>query len=146
MTISKWKGIAVTEAFFTYCGDYIIIDSKFNFLASFFDYGLTSAFRRLYLHYCPLEKLLIWNHTCKNYWKVVFACVISNLKSVTSSIKTFIDGTVFLLVVSSVLRSNISITKTKINGKITHPIIIPMFNFCQFVEYLTLENLIYVHL
>ena len=66
--------------------------------------------------------------------------------TVTSSIKAFIDGTVFLLVVSLVLRSNISITKTKINGEVTQPIIVPIFNFCQFVEYLALENLIYVHL
>ena len=26
-------------AFFAYCEDYVIIDSKFNFLASSFDYG-----------------------------------------------------------------------------------------------------------
>ena len=41
MTISKWKGIASTEAFyafFEYCMDYVIIDSKFNFFASSFDY------------------------------------------------------------------------------------------------------------
>ena len=41
MTICKWKGIAVAEAFyafFVYCRVYVIIDSKFNFLASSFDY------------------------------------------------------------------------------------------------------------
>ena len=66
--------------------------------------------------------------------------------TVTSSKKAFVDGTVFLLVESLVLRSNISITKTKIYGETTQPIIKSMFNFCQFVEYLALENLIYVHL
>ena len=42
MTISKWKGIAATDAFYAflaYCGDYIIIDGKFDFLAFSFDYG-----------------------------------------------------------------------------------------------------------
>ena len=73
-------------------------------------------------------------------------CDFNSKIPVTSSIKAFIDGTVFLLVVSSVLLSNFSITKTKIIGEITHPIIIPMFNFCQFVEYLALENLIYVYM
>ena len=61
VTIIQWKGIAATDAFytfFTYCADYGIIDSKYNFLASSLDYGYTSAFKRLYLHYCPFEKLL----------------------------------------------------------------------------------------
>ena len=42
MTISKYKGVAAIEAsytFFAYCRDYVIIDSKFNFFASSFDYG-----------------------------------------------------------------------------------------------------------
>ena len=34
-----WKRIAATEAFPAYYGDYVIIDSKFNFLAFSFDYG-----------------------------------------------------------------------------------------------------------
>ena len=73
-------------------------------------------------------------------------CDFDSEITVTSSIKAFIDETFFLLVVSSVLCSNISITRMKINGEITHPIIMPIFNFCQFEEYLALENLIYVHL
>ena len=53
MTINEWEGIATTEAFyafFAYCGDHVIIDSKFNFLASSFNYEQTVAFRRLYMH------------------------------------------------------------------------------------------------
>ena len=70
-------------------------------------------------------------------------CDFDSEITVKSSIKAFIDGSVFLLVVSLVLRSNISIAKTKINGEITQPII--LFNFCQFVEYLALEY-IYIYI
>ena len=46
-------------------------------------------------------------------------CDFDSEITVTLSIKAFIDGTVFLQVVSLVLRSKISITKMEIDGEIT---------------------------
>ena len=52
----------------------------------------------------------------------------------------------FWLMLTSAQRNIVSITSTKSNEEITHPIMIPIFNFGQFVEYSLLDNLIYIHL
>ena len=138
MTLSKWKGITATEAFysfFAYCGDYVIIDSKFNFWL----FPLIMDGLRL------LEGFVIITAHLKSFCKRFSSFSMYDFDSeltVRSSIKAFINGTG----VSSVLRRNISITKKKIKGEMSQPIIMPMFNFCQFEEYLALENLLYVHL
>ena len=84
----------------------------------------------------------------KSSCRWVTSCSVYDLNSATrviSSIKAFIDGPVITLVLTSVLHNIISITKTKSSEKITHPIIMPIFNFCLLVEYLLSENLIYVY-
>ena len=91
MIISKLKGIAATEAsyaFFAYCGDYVIIDSKLHFLTSSFYYGLTAAFIIAHL------KSSGWRFSCYPI------CDFNSEIPVTSSIKALIDGAVFLQVVT----------------------------------------------
>ena len=75
----------------------------------------------------------------KSSWRRVTSCSMCDLDSatrVTSSIKAFIDGPVIWLVLTSALRNILSITNTKICGEITQPIMMPIFDFCQLVEYL----------
>ena len=123
MTISKWKGIAATEAFYAFfrvLWDYISIDSIFiswHFPLIMDRLRLLEVFTFITAHL---------KSSCRRFSSFSMCDFYSEI-TVTSSIKAFIYGTVFLLVVSLVLRSNIPITKTKVNGEITQPIIIPIW-------------------
>ena len=75
----------------------------------------------------------------KSSCRWVTSCSMCNLDSVTrvtSTITAFIDGPVISLVLISTFFNIISITKTKNNGEKTHPIIMPIFNFCRLVEFI----------
>ena len=68
-------------------------------------------------------------------------CGLDSATRVTSSMKAFIDGPFISLALTSARHNIIFITKMESSGVIPYPIKMPIFNFCQLVEYLSLENL-----